>query len=272
MKEQANNPFRSASRAFSILMSFAPENKEKTIAEIGSECGFLLPTASRLVHMLVDQEFLLCNPWTKKYSLGKAVFDLGMSLIKSLRGNLAAIAKPYIDKLRDDIEMDVGLEVLLGNSTVLAYVAFGRRRVNSHLNIGDRMPVHVAAGAKAIMAFSAPEVVDWLLEGDLERLTPNTITDKEVLKRKLAEFRKKNLAFDLGEGDVDLHVVAAPIFDYEKKPVAAVTTGGFAHKIRGRFDPEIISLLRKTADSISSRLFYEAGKQMLKEYELDNQL
>jgi len=263
------NAYRSASRLMAILMSFCPDNREKSIMEVCNESGLSLSTASRLVHLLNDQGFLLYDPWTKRYSLGKAVFDLGQSLMRSLRGNLVAMAKPYIDKLRDAIDRDVGLEVLLGNTTILAYAAFGRARINPGIKAGDRMPVHIAAGARAIMAFSTPEVVDKLLEGELVRFTPHTITDIEVLRKKLVEFKKEGVAFDLGEGNVDLHIVAAPIFNYEKRPVAAVTTGGFAHKIKGCFDPELISLLKNAAASISSRLFYEEKKEMDAQKEME---
>jgi DNA-binding IclR family transcriptional regulator len=50
---------------------------------------------------------------------------------------------------------------------------------------------------------------------------PKKITDPEVLKKNLIEYHREGIAFDFGEMDIDVHTVAVPIFNYEKKPVAA---------------------------------------------------
>lgn len=256
--------FRSASRILSILMSFRHDNSPKGINEISKQTGLSLSTASRLVHLLEGQGFLQSDPWNNKFSLGRAVFDLGQALTESLRNNLVTIAKPDIDALRDSLGLNVALEVLLGNSTVLAYTAYGRQRHSFGPVVGQRMPVHVAAGAKAILAFSSPEFVDEVLRGELVQLTPKTITDAQVLKKQLAQFRRQGVAFDYGEGTLDLHVLAAPVFNYEEKPVAAVATGDLAHKIKGHFDDRVISLVKETAGKISALLFHNGNEPMVK--------
>jgi DNA-binding IclR family transcriptional regulator len=69
------------------------------------------------------------------------------------------------------------------------------------------------------------------------------------------------VAFDLGEGTLDLHIAAAPVFDHEKKPVAAVAAGNLAHIIKGHFDDAFIARLKETAAKISTRLFHNATKK-----------
>jgi len=222
-----------------------------------------LSTASRLVRLLEGQSFLEKDPWSNRYSLGRSAFDLGQAITGSLETRLVAIAKPYINELRDSLGLNVSLEVLLGNSTVLAYTAFGNQRHSFGPAEGQRMPVHVAAGAKAILAFSSPEFVDNALKGELAKLTPNTITDAEILKKKLVQFKRKGVAFDFGEGTLDLHSLAAPVFNYEKRPVAAIATADLAHKIKKRFDGRIISLVKETASKVSAHLFYsETGDDL----------
>ncbi len=253
--------FRSASRILAILTSFEPDNHARSIKEIGEAMGLSISTTSRLVRLLEERAFLQKDPWTKKYSLGRSVFDLGQVLLGSLRNDISAIAKPYVDALRDTLGLSVALEVLLGNSTVLAYAAWAANRPSFSPAVGQRMPIHIAAGAKAILAFSSPEFVDKVLQGELARLTPNTITDPEVLKARLKEYKRLGVAFDLGEGTLDLHIAAAPVFDHEKKPVAAVAAGDVAHKIKGHFDDAFIARLKETAAKISTRLFHNATEK-----------
>ena len=251
--------FRSGSRLLSILMSFMPDNREKSINEISKEIGLSLPTASRLVHLLEGRGFLQSDPWSNKFSLGRSVFDLGQALIASLGTNLATLAKPYVDHLRDAIGWNVGLEALFGNSTVLVYVAHAGKPHTFGPVAGQRMPIHVAAGAKAILSYSSSEFVDQALNGELIQLTPKTITDREVLKKELAEFRSMGVAFDFAEGTLDLHALAVAVFDYRKRPVAAVTTANLAHKVQGRFEDGIIALVKETAEKISARLFHDGN-------------
>jgi len=81
-------------------------------------------------------------------------FDLGRAIYQSVREELVTIAKPYIDELRDSLGIDVALEVLFDEGTILAYRP-GPQHFRSIYH-RDRIPVHVAAGARAIMAFPLP--------------------------------------------------------------------------------------------------------------------
>jgi IclR family acetate operon transcriptional repressor len=125
------------------------------------------------------------------------------------------------------------------------------------VKLGERLPVHVSSGAKIMMAFSEPDFVDKLLNKKLERFTPNTITDPKVLKEHLIEYRKQGVAFDHGELNEDIHSVAAPIFNYEKRPVAAALVMVPANRLKNeRVKLKIIKSVKETAKLISSKLFY----------------
>ena len=123
------------------------------------------------------------------------------------------------------------------------------------------MPVHVAAGARAIMAHMPLEIVDNLLDGELRRFTPKTITDPEALKRQFKEIRRKGFALDCGELDEDVYIMAAPVFDYTKRPIAAAIIGGPAYRMKSHLrDKKSVSLLKETAAQISARLYYANGQ------------
>ncbi len=251
--------FRSGSRMLAILMSFMPHNRPKSINQISKEMGLPLSTASRLVRLLEGRGFLQHDSFSNKFSLGRSVFDLGQALIASLEANLVDIARPYLDHVRDVIGKSVGMEVPLGNSTVLVYVAQAGRLHRFGPVAGQRMPVHIAAGAKAILAFSSPEFIDEALRGELAPMTPQTIIDRDLLKEQLAEFRRTGVALDLAEATLDLHAFAVPVFDYRQKPIAAIGTADLAHKVQGRFKDELIDLFKETAKEISTRLFHSGS-------------
>jgi len=250
------NTHESLQKALWILLSFTPSNREKNVAGLCRELGFHKSTISRLLRVLVANGFLHKDPFTKKFSLGKSAFDLGNAIYHTIREKMVIIAQPYIDDLRDSIGLDVGLEVLLDNTTVYAYRTAGISLLRPRFSMGDRLPAHIVAGGKAMLAFSAADFVDRVLTEKLVSLTSKTVTDREIIRQRLAEYRKTGLAYDLGESDLDYHFVAAPVFDFAKRPVAAVVTGELAMNVQDGFDPKILSALKETAAKISARLMY----------------
>jgi DNA-binding IclR family transcriptional regulator len=247
----------SVGKALEIMKSFIPNNRERSTVGLSRDLNLNVSTVSRILSVLTIHGFLKQNPNTKKYSLGKIALDLGKTLHKSISEQIVIIAKHHIDNLRDHLGLDVALEVLVGMETILAYRAWGPRHFKIRFSIGENLAVHVAAGARIIMAYSPPEVIDAMLKGKLERLTPKTIVDKDILKEKLIEFRKLGVAFDIGETDTDYIHMAAAIFNYDHKPIAAVVVGESASRVKGAFKKKIIDELKKTAAEISADLFYQ---------------
>ncbi len=261
MKIKQSSTHESLEKALRIILSFTPANRERSVSELSRELQISIPTTSRLLKVLTAYGFLFQDEWSNKYSLGKSVFDLGSALYQTVREKMITIAQPYLDQLRDAIDQDVALEVLIDNGTILAYRALGPPHFRTRFSVGDRLPVHVAAGAKAILAFSSSLVVNKLLEGTLARLTEKSVIDVATFRKLLAECREDGLAYDFGESDEDFHFVAAPVFNHTGRPVAAVVTGDLAEKVQGKFDPKILAALKETAGIISTRLLHSARSQ-----------
>lgn len=254
------NPERSThaavEKALRILMAFTPHNEKTAALALSKKLGLHPSTTTRLLKVLKKHGFVEQDPETKKYSLGRSSLFLAQAVIESLNTDLVSIARPFIDNLRDKIKESVGLEVWVGDATILAYAAPGPQLLQISATLGARMPVHVAAGARAIMAHLPPEVVDDLIGGELRRFTPKTITDPKAIKRKLQEIKGKGVSLDQGELDEDVHVMAAPVFDHTKTPVAAVAIGVPAYRMKSHMQGKTASLLKETAAKISERLYY----------------
>jgi DNA-binding IclR family transcriptional regulator len=249
----------SIEKALDVLHAFTPYNREMGTGEISQELGLHKATASRILRTLADKGFLQQNQETKKFSLGPAASDIGRAYNNGLSSNLVQLAKPHIDDLRSSLEETVVLEVLSGTSTVMAYVAEGPQRVRIAGTVGDRLPAHAAAGAKAILAFSPSDVVDRFIGDELPRLTPNTITSAKAYKRGLEEIRRVGYSLDQEEIDIGINAVGVPIFDREDKPVAAVVVAGPSQRIKGKKDSAVVTRARKTAAEISERLHHKGG-------------
>jgi IclR family transcriptional regulator, KDG regulon repressor len=250
-----NNTHQSVGRALEILLGFIPHNQEMRAVEISKNLGLHPSTVNRLLHVITRYGFLQQDRATRKYRLGESAVDMGKAIAQSFREHLVEIAKPQIDNLRNIIGDTISLEVMLGDTTTVAYRARGPHRIQVLFDPGERLPVHVAAGAKTILAFSPPGAVDKLIHGKLARLTRNTITNPEILKVQLDEIKRQGFAFDNKELDIHIQAVAAPIFDHQKKPVAAVVLSAPVFRMKAHLKTNAIALVQQTAKKISQLVF-----------------
>jgi len=259
----ATNPERSThaavEKALRLLKAFTPNNERMGSLALSKKLGLHPSTTTRLLKVLKKHGFVEQDPETKKYSLGRTNLFLAQAVIQSLNTDLVSIARPFIDDLRDRINESVGLEVWVGDATTLSYVAPGPQLIQISTTLGARMPVHVAAGARAIMAHLPAEVVDDLLDGEFRRFTSKTITDPKAIKRKLKEIKQKGISLEQGELDEDVHIMAVPVFDHTRRPVAAVAIGVPAYRMKSLMRGNTVSLLKETAAKISARLHYTDG-------------
>jgi len=253
---QNSNKDNAIEKALKILSIFIPYNQELGTTEISRKLGFHKATVSRILLTLREYGFLEQNNQTKKFRLGPTAMNLGLAVRQSLKTDLVHIAKPFIDELRDRLKESVLLEILAVDNTIIAYIAEGPRRVRLAGTIGDYLPTHVAAGAKAILAFSPPEVQKHFLGKKMPRLTPRTITEPAELENQFQEIIKHGVSFDKEEHDIDINAIGVPVFNGEKKPVAAVVVAGPRTRIVCNHHAPIVSQLKETAAQISARLFY----------------
>lgn len=250
----ANN-LSSTEKALTILLAFTPHNQPMGTLELSKKLNIHKSTVSRLLHLLADNGFLQQNPDTKKYMLGRKAAEIGNAVRRSLNDEIVAVAKPFLHELSESVGESVALEIVSGNSVHLAYHVEGRGHIRFSFQLGEQVPMHVAAGAKAIIAHRPPEFEDLHLKGELKPFTEKTIVSPEKFRALMNEVRETGVAFDNGERYEDTRAVAAPILNQKDVAVAAVVVAGPAFRLTPEFIKNVIKPLKRTAAKISERLF-----------------
>ena len=200
---------------------------------------------------MVQFNMLRENPQTASYSLGLAIFRLGLLARENFQ--LPVVARPILKELS-----------LLTRETVLL-VALDRtraiclERVESAESIrfslfqpGWALPIHAGAGPKVLMAHLPEEEWDRIISKGLKKYTPNTITDPKALKAELREIRRRGYAFSDQETESDVWAVAAPIWTGTEEPVAALAVAGPAFRLDRREIPALGKLAVQYARKIGS--------------------
>lgn len=247
-------------KALCILMAFYPQNSEMGTVELSRKMGFHPATVNRILQILARNRFLFQNPLSRKFNLGPSVFALGEAAIESLNDNLLHKALPYLDELCEKVRETVVLEVISGENGIVVYVAQGKQTIGIRANIGSRLPIHAAAGAKAIIAFSSPETVDAFLKKRMRHFTKKTITNPQKLKLELEKIRKEGVAFTREEIDVGVNAIGAPILNYKNQPLGAVVIVGPCSRIKCNKRSPLVSVLKETVSAISAYTRQPGGK------------
>ncbi len=255
--DEKPNDYLSVQKALQILMVFIPHNQEMGTTEISRRLSLNKSTISRLLRVLVHYGFLQHDQRTKKFRLGATAAKMGMSIQHSLEGQIAGIAQPYIDELRNSIGESVALETWHRNSTVLAYRAEASRPRRAFLlQQGDRIDAHVSGGVKVILAYSSPEVVEDTLKGPFQQYTSNTITDPDKIKAQLPKIRNDGYFISKGLRHLDSDIITVPVFNYTDMPVAAISLFTTPDRLSGLIDADVVGRLKRAAEQVSSKLLY----------------
>ncbi len=247
---------RAVERAISILDVLA-QGGTRTGAEIARELRVHRSTALRLLGTLERHALVERDQRTSRYRLGRRLPQLARVVTGEF--DLRFVARPVCERLAAAVGETATLDLLVGDVIVPVEQATASTSVVSVNWLGRRTPVHCTASGKVIAAFGKDAVRERLLTLPLDRVTPNTITDRAKLEAQLEDARQIGVARTHEELEVGLDAIAAPVFGVDGDVVAALDVSGPSHRLRNRLDLD--RLTREGAADLSRRLGYR-GKRL----------
>lgn len=225
MRSRMGTPkIKSIQRCFEILSAFTKAGKPQLdTAQIGRLTQ--IPTSSLYRHLqtLTGQSALDYDPQSKKYSLGPLILKLGTIANDNL--DIRAIAKPFMEKVRDEVQETVYLTGLFGKEAICIEKIDCKNAVRFFTERGDTFPIYASATGRVLMAYLTPEERENIIAKGLERYTQYTITDPVKLRKRLETVRERGFAFSNQELGLGGMAIAAPIFDSQCKIFAGLSIG-----------------------------------------------
>ncbi len=225
-------------KAADILKIFIPNNREMGTLEIARRLGLHKATASRILLTLVREDFLRQEPDTKKFKLGRKALIIGRSAIDSLNTGLVSLSQKYIDQLADELKETVLLKKVMEGKSIILYVAREKRAVRLIRSIGERMPILLSSGGRAILAFSKEK----------------NIRMSEKMKQEMKKIRRDGYALNNEEGSLGITSIGVPVFNKKGKPVAAVVVTGPGGRLRVGANADIVEKIKETARMIGGEM------------------
>jgi len=240
--------------ALRILNHFSVDEPSKRVSDLAIELGLGKSKISRLLSTLASEGFVVKDPETQKYRLGLRILTLNSIVTSQLEINREA--RPILKELVAEVGEAAHIAVLEDSEVVYLEQVECQHPVRILSYVGRRNPVHCTSSGKILLAYKKPKELESLLQNELVRYSANTVTDPSVLRSQLVEIRKDEFCFSNGEFLDDVVSFAAPVRDYTKRVVAAISLIGPKHRIRSHMYPSIKTKVIKAAKEISSSLGY----------------
>jgi len=225
MKKQTGNTRKviaSVQRALDIINLFDGSHAELGNNEIAKMLDMDPGTAAGLVYTLRLNNYLDQNPDNRKYRLGLKLAERAAVLLDQL--DLRKIATPYLEELRQWCGESINLAIRDHNEVVYIERLFGHHSLGIRSELGKRARLHSTALGKAILANMNPEETKAILTGyEFVSITPKTITNIKDFLVELERVRETGYAIDEEENELGGRCLAAPVFNNDGIPVAAVS-------------------------------------------------
>ncbi|NHN61630.1 MULTISPECIES: IclR family transcriptional regulator [Halorussus] len=214
-------------RGFSIL-EWIRENDGGEVAEVAAALDMSTSTVHRYLDSLHSEGYLVKEGGV--YHLSLNFLTLGEQA--RTRKDVYTNAKDYTRMLSDESGCRSSFVVEEHGRGVYLYTSPGDHGVWTRSTIGKRVPLHVTAAGKSILAFLPDErVVEIVDEHGLTRETEHSITDEDELHEELARVRENGYAFNDEEQIAGVIAVGAPVENRDGEVIGAFSVSGPANRL-----------------------------------------
>lgn len=229
-EETVRNGVPVLERTIDMLAVLEREPDGASIRALTLELGLPRSTVYRILNTLLAHR-LVRRSSDGVFSLGPRLTALAARVKTDVHSyDLAEIATPVAQQLRDDLGEPIKLSVRDGDRAKVIVALLGRHEYSPAPATGTSYPLHAGAASKMILAHMSPAELERHLSTPMTRYTPRTITDPHKLRADLARIKKLGIAEDLGEHNINVHAIAAPVFDHSGRFLGALSIPFLADK------------------------------------------
>ncbi|MBL1289264.1 IclR family transcriptional regulator [Streptomyces sp. NPDC057067] len=187
---------KSAARTVELLEVLAARgDRPARLQELADELGVPRSSMYALLQTLISRGWVRTDLTGSLYGIGIHALLTGTSYLDS-DPRLRAV-RPFLDEASEALGETIHMGRLDGRDVAYLATRESHEYLRTISRVGRRLPAHVGALGKALLAERPDEE---LPEGPYEALTPRTHTDRGTLLADLTEVRERGYAVDREEG------------------------------------------------------------------------
>ena len=248
--ETPDGLIQAVDRALRLLTVIAEAAHPPNGPELARRAGVNRSTAWRLLATLEHHDLVNRDQATGRYTVG-----FGAARIASAvdHGGLVRRARPIVRWLLAKTGEVSTLTVARGRSLVTVDEAIGDQIVSVRW-IGSHNPLTISSVGKLLLASLPADELEALLAEPVERRTPHTITDPDVLRAVIDEVRQTGVGTSIGEWEIGLNGFSAAARDGAGRPLAYLSVVGPEFRLPASRVDEVGPLLLEAAARLSADL------------------
>ncbi|MGV9798624.1 IclR family transcriptional regulator [Mycobacterium sp. NPDC003449] len=238
-------------RAIAVLDVFTHGELRLGVSDIARATGLSTSTAHRVLASLCVHG--LVTKVGSNYALGPRILKLAAAARDT--GNLTAVARPVMTRLRDATGETVGLHVVKGGGRfVIDQVESTQPLRRTYTEWGQSIPLYQGAPSRVLLAYADEHTIAAVLAGPFESITSSTVVDHDELVRQIDLVRQKGYTFSFEERVAGIRSIAVPLWDYTGTVVAAMSVTGPAIRVTEDWMYRALPTIVQAAADISAGL------------------
>lgn len=220
MREIKIESIRSVDRSIDILNAFTLEKPNLTIDQIMKLVQLPRATVYRLLYTMERRGLIRYNSATHYYRLGFKMLEYGHQVTLSL--DVVKEAEDLLTDLHLKTNETVLMAVIEEYELVYVYKKEKLTGLKYASSVGERRPLTYGAIGRTAMAFLPDDKIDLILEEEIPKMTPHTITDRQMIKDQLAEIRINRLYMEQNQTNLGVTALSSPVFGADGNILASV--------------------------------------------------
>lgn len=206
-----SRPVPAATGALRVLKFLSAQAEPVSATRIAAAVGLPRSSAYHLLTAMEDEDFVVHYVDDRAWGIGVAAWEVGHGFAR--QEPLARIARVPLARLVDSVGESAHLTMLHGSDVLYVVEERAQGRPRLVTDVGVRLPAHLTASGRAILAWLRPEQLRALYpsrESFVTRtgLGPRSPTE---LRRVLTETRRRGYATEEGEVTLGFSSIAVPI-------------------------------------------------------------
>lgn len=240
-KTQANH---SVAKAVRILDYFRvhPHGRLSNLAEYA---GLGPSTALRLILSLEQGGALIRHHDTREFSVGPLILELAATTVRS--HPYTVYVHQVLGDLREETGETASYWIVDQTERLCIDRVLSEHALSSTIHIGTRVPLHVGAAGRVLVAFSSDEDRAAVLEA----LRRDGVDVAQLIK-SLDQVSVDGFAISVGERERGLSSVAVPVVDQRDRLVGAVSLTAPVARFSAARRRESVVTLKAAADRLST--------------------
>jgi DNA-binding IclR family transcriptional regulator len=224
-----------------------------SLTDICEAVGIYKSKGYSILNTLQKFGFVLKDPATKTYSLGLGLISLSRKVLDGLNDN--KVVAPLLETLARRTHSTALYSTLSDENIFVVAKHEEERTVSVTIRVGYRFHMTHGAHGKAIVAFMEEDEREKLLKQKKLFFHGNASKfDRGRLDAELARCRETGYAFDMGELNPGINVVASPVFDADERIKGCVfIMGTFSESLVEEYGALVAGSARRFSTLLGAR-------------------